>query len=277
MDRIAMDAPNIQFEYGQFQWPRSENRRVVHATHVLSMADIKPSTRAEGWHDLGTRESAVAPLGPILMAPAAVPFHTRGDGGTMKVARLKLLPTNSELDVLFENRDPGVFQKCLNIKCPNVALLMKRLVHETRAPGLASDVLLEALGTAIRIDLLRYLSLAREPVHTAQRLSSSHLRQVTDYIHTHLHKRISIRELALLVGSSERHFMRLFRAATGETVHRYVEQKRFNAAKRLLDESDLPLKQIAHRLGFSSRVGFTLAFQRFSGLSPRDYRRQNQH
>lgn len=275
MTFIAMEAPGLKFEYGQFEWPRNDDRRVVHPQHVLSMTEVTPSRRAEGWYELGASRSPATPLGRILIVPAEVPFHTRGDGGAWKVARLELLPTGCEFDRLFQNHDPRVFQNCLNIKSTDVANTMQRLAREALAPGFASNLILEALAITLRIDILRYLKQSAESAHTPQQLSRVHLKEVTDYVHAHSDKRISVKDLAHLIGLSERHFMRLFRATTGTTVHQFVEHQRFEAAKRLLDESDLPLKQIAHHLGFSSRVGFTLAFQRFSGLSPRDYRRQS--
>ena len=72
---------------------------------------------------------------------------------------------------------------------------------------------------------------------------------------------------------SERHFMRLFRMGMGETVYRFVEKRRFERAKAML-ETERPLKQIAYLLGFSSRVSFTVAFKRISGKSPQSYRRR---
>lgn len=274
MKPVIASAANMQFEYGQFDWPEYEDRRVVHSTHVLSMTELMPTTRAEGWHELGVGLSPPSPLGSILMAPAAVPFHTRGNGGLLKVARLQFRPADNDLDTLSRERDPHLLQDCLNIRCPDVAHGMRRMIRETLAPGFASDIALEAIGTTILVDILRYLRRSREETQVSARLSIGELQRVYDYVQAHLTRRITITELAALSGISERHFMRLFRAGTGETVHRFVERQRFEKAKLLLDESNQPLKQIAHLLGFSSRVGFTLAFQRIAGQSPQEYRRQ---
>ena len=44
-------------------------------------------------------------------------------------------------------------------------------------------------------------------------------------------------------------------------------------ARTLLRQTDMPLKQIAYQLGFSSPSNFSTAFRRSSGLSPAKFRR----
>ena len=275
MTGVTASTVDMEFEYGRFDWPANHDRRVVHSSHVLSMAETLPDRRGEGWHEIDNRLSPPQPLGSILMAPATVPFHTRGPGGNFRVARLHFRPADNDLDVLARERDPAKLGNCLDIRCPDVTHGMHRLVRETAAPGFASDIVLDAIGRIILVDILRYLRKTCEEAPAARGLSHGELRKIYAFVDAHLTSRITIAELAALLDISERHFMRLFRAATGETVHRFVERQRFEKARVLLQEGDQPLKQIAHLLGFSSRTGFTLAFQRIAGQSPQEYRRQS--
>ena len=51
-----------------------------------------------------------------------------------------------------------------------------------------------------------------------------------------------------------------------------VARVRFRVACRLLETSDLSVKEIAHRLGYSGTNNFTRAFQRLAGMSPNAFR-----
>ena len=70
------------------------------------------------------------------------------------------------------------------------------------------------------------------------------------------------------------HLMRAFKASTGLTIHAYVEQVRLAKAKALLSDTDIQLKEIAFRLGFSNAANFSAAFRKSAGESPREFRRR---
>lgn len=80
--------------------------------------------------------------------------------------------------------------------------------------------------------------------------------------------------LAKRVNMSERTFARKFLAETGTTPHKWINQHRVLEARRLLEESDLGVEQIAERVGFNSAVVLRDHFRRHVGLSPNDYRRR---
>ncbi|MFD2499302.1 helix-turn-helix transcriptional regulator [Rhizorhabdus histidinilytica] len=79
-------------------------------------------------------------------------------------------------------------------------------------------------------------------------------------------------DLAAAAEVSPSHFARSFRASTGRTVHRFVEEARLARAQAMLRETNLPLKQVAAALGFSGPSSFTLAFRRATGTTPARYR-----
>ena len=66
---------------------------------------------------------------------------------------------------------------------------------------------------------------------------------------------------------SRYHFMRLFKAQTGATVHAYVRQKRLLTAARLIREG-VPAGQAAADCGFNDYSAFNRAFRESFGVSP---------
>lgn len=76
------------------------------------------------------------------------------------------------------------------------------------------------------------------------------------------------------VNMSERTFARKFLAETGTTPHKWINQHRVLEARRLLEETELSIEQIADRIGFNSSVVLRDHFRRHVGVAPLDYRRR---
>ncbi|WP_441249887.1 GlxA family transcriptional regulator [Kitasatospora sp. McL0602] len=79
--------------------------------------------------------------------------------------------------------------------------------------------------------------------------------------------------LARVATMSERSFARHFTETTGVPPLRWLLEQRILAAQRLLEETDLPVDEIAVRSGFTSAVSLRPAFVRRIGVAPREYRR----
>jgi len=84
---------------------------------------------------------------------------------------------------------------------------------------------------------------------------------------------LEIRALAKEMTLSVAHFTRRFRQRFGVNPARYRAQAVLrHAAEVLVAEPDLPVKAIAHRLGFTDHWSFTRAFRRHFGLLPSEVR-----
>jgi AraC family transcriptional regulator of adaptative response / DNA-3-methyladenine glycosylase II len=83
----------------------------------------------------------------------------------------------------------------------------------------------------------------------------------------------SVDALAARVGVGARHLSRLFAQYVGASPLTVAQTRRLHFAKRLLDETNLALTEIALAAGFGSLRRFNAAFQRSYRRSPRDLRR----
>ena len=93
------------------------------------------------------------------------------------------------------------------------------------------------------------------------------IRQTLSFINENLGRELSVDTLAERVYLSRYHFMRLFKAETGSTVHAYVRQKRLLYAARLIREGT-NANQAAEAAGFSDYSTFHRAFRSSFGVSP---------
>ena len=83
---------------------------------------------------------------------------------------------------------------------------------------------------------------------------------------------LDVRAVAAVAHLSEAHFSRSFRAAFGETPHRYLQRRRVERSMFLLRETDRSVTDICFDVGFSSRGTFSRTFREIVGEPPSDYR-----
>ena len=93
------------------------------------------------------------------------------------------------------------------------------------------------------------------------------IRQSLSYINEHLGEELSVERLSEQVYLSRYHFMRLFKAETGSTVHAYVRQKRLLYAARLIREGT-NANLAAESAGFADYSAFHRAFRQSFGINP---------
>ena len=90
---------------------------------------------------------------------------------------------------------------------------------------------------------------------------------VLSYIGENLSSSLGVDELADLVHISRYHFMRLFKAQTGTSVHAYVRQRRLMRAAHLIREG-ASAARAAEESGFADYSAFHRAFTSAFGVSP---------
>jgi AraC-like DNA-binding protein len=85
--------------------------------------------------------------------------------------------------------------------------------------------------------------------------------------------RLSLSELARNAGVSVFHACRLFKQATGKSIHRYQCEIRLRHALAWLVETDLPIARIALDSGFANQAHLTNLFRRRFGSTPGQLRK----
>lgn len=108
----------------------------------------------------------------------------------------------------------------------------------------------------------------------AQTAERSSIREVQDRVLADLRADLSVPILAAGAGMSERNFSRVFRTEAGVTPAEFVEAARIDAARRMLEDSAVPLKRLADAVGYANADGFRRAFLRRMGVGPNDYRKR---
>ena len=157
---------------------------------------------------------------------------------------------------------------------PDLNWMMERVRDELMARR-ASPLRVQGLAQLIATHLVRnYAEVVKAPSSGSASLPGFKLKQVTDWIESHLDQDFDLDRLAALAGLSRFHFHRLFKHATGVSPAKYQTTARIDEARRRLRETKQSVVEIALEVGFASPSHFAQVFRRETGMAPSEYRRQ---
>lgn len=94
------------------------------------------------------------------------------------------------------------------------------------------------------------------------------------YIRNHADQGINVPDILDHVSLSRRSLEIRFKKAMGHSIEQELINVRLARAKSLLTETTMPITQVALNSGYQSSTGFSVAFRKETGMSPRDYRKQ---
>ena len=151
--------------------------------------------------------------------------------------------------------------------------IARRLLSGLESDPAANRLYIESLTHRLSLHLLRHYSAPGIPVgKPPPKLSQRKLWHTIEFIEANLSQDLTHSQLAATVAMSPGHFAHAFRQATGLPPHRYVLNRRIEHAKTLLCHTDLPITEIAQRVGCCSHSNFTALFHKATGVAPSHYR-----
>ena len=148
------------------------------------------------------------------------------------------------------------------------SMLALRLYKEFLALDALSPLAIEGLILELIV------AASRRRSGNIRRRSDSWLKRAKDLIHARFTESLTLDEVAEVAGVHPVHLAREFTRAFGCTIGNYIRQLRTEHACRALIETDKPLREIALDAGFFDQSHFCRVFLKFTGTTPREYRRQ---
>jgi AraC family transcriptional regulator len=124
--------------------------------------------------------------------------------------------------------------------------------------------------------LRQWLALPSSPAratHLRGGLSPAALRRVQLFVEANLERTIHLTDLAGRAELSLHHFARAFKTSAGVTPRAFVEERRIERAKQLINDTHHSLAEVAVECGFGTQSRLTTMFKRRTGFTPAEYRR----
>lgn len=100
------------------------------------------------------------------------------------------------------------------------------------------------------------------------------LQEALYYIEEHLGEKFSLKEVALYVHLNPSYFSVLFKEQMGMTFSEFLTRRRMQQAKRILLTTDLPVGEIAEKIGYQTAKYFIQIFKEYEGITPSKYRKE---
>ncbi|NMO98056.1 response regulator transcription factor [Paenibacillus lemnae] len=97
---------------------------------------------------------------------------------------------------------------------------------------------------------------------------------VKQYIADRPYGDVCLSEISNVVSMNYTYFSSWFKEETGWTFSSYMMKLKMDEAKRLLENPTLRVNEVASRVGYDNIYHFSRAFKNYSGLSPKEYRKQ---
>ena len=212
-------------------------------------------------------------VGGVIFVPPDREILSRSASGKFHIVACSFDREYSESVVgPFADFSRSQLLNCLNMRSSLLPSILLRLMNEAIQPGFVSTAIGESLGQALLVECTHVILSkdARQP--RGGRLTARHFRIIDEYLAGLSCEAPSITAIAKLCGMSERHLSKSFRAQTNQSIGRYLRGVQISKARTYLLETDLALKDVAYRLGFSTPANFSIAFRAATGQTPGHYR-----
>jgi AraC-like DNA-binding protein len=131
---------------------------------------------------------------------------------------------------------------------------------------------LAARSALVLAELLGYYNLGEAGHAVVDRFIK--LRPAIEYMEKHYPENITLEETAKVIFLSASRFRHLFQETMHVGFKEYLIGLRYQAAKKLLANSDLTVSEIADQAGFSNLYSFYKLFEQHEKMTPSDYRKQ---
>lgn len=139
---------------------------------------------------------------------------------------------------------------------------------------LGTEQLLKNLLEYFLITVLRRFSLAEsDPSEKTARADNLSIGEIVGYIDSNFCQKILIDELAFIFCTNRSTLCSEFKRQTGQTIARYINEKKVAFAKERLLSTDKSVSDIADELGFESIYYFTRFFKNLTGETPSGFRK----
>jgi len=215
----------------------------------------------------------------VAIIPAGSSWTCRSEGPDPPVMLLlylrPLFVRAAARELNFPHNEIGLTPE-IGFRDKHICHVAMSLLYELNEANVVGRLYADSLATGLAIQLVRRYSSLKD-IHVGHGGMAPHkLRKAIALIDHHLSDeeegRVALRAVARDVCMSYFHFSRAFKQAMGMTATNYIAERRIERAKKMLEETELPISEIALRSGFSSQSHFTTAFRRLAGATPKAFR-----
>ncbi len=131
-----------------------------------------------------------------------------------------------------------------------------------------SDRLDNIIGLLYRVSEKLILEIRNLRYHNSKFM----INQALNFIKYHYMEKISLDDVADELNISKHYLSSIFKKETGENMSLYINKLRIEKAKQLLLESDIKIKEVFEKVGYSDQQYFSKVFKKITGMTVIEYK-----
>ena len=263
----ALDWPGMLVEAGRNDVAGVDD--LVGDQHYLSLNLDTAPLKLEVKEPHGFKPFVIPPRS-LWISPSANPITLRLNS-TLRYLRVSIDPLHLGrlITPSLDEVGPVHLRRTYAVESPQIRHLMLALKYEADSRNAHGLAMVEAVTSALGHLLVRHAGVEQpRPIHNRGGLSAVAKRRVLELIDAALDARLTVEMLSREVGLSAAHFARAFKETMGRAPHQYLLALRLERARRLLENTEASLSDIAQRAGFADQAHFTRLFKRAFGTTP---------
>ena len=152
--------------------------------------------------------------------------------------------------------------------------ILDQLSREYLSMHPGSEIVVNRMTEVLIVELVRINFGQQEKTPLIKALADRYIGKALQQLHRHPDRPWSLEILATDVGLSRAAFAKRFKTLAGQPMFDYLTALRMQHACQLLRETDLPLYDVASRVGYESDLAFTRTFKKRLGETPTSYRKR---
>jgi two-component system response regulator YesN len=168
----------------------------------------------------------------------------------------------------------------IKVICITTVLSIKNLIiksaGEKKAEQFHDETIIGQIGTLN--SLHEIIELMKNELTTVSdnlygKTTKSTMERIVQYIHANYNRELRLEMLASIFGYNSAYLGKVFHQYMGDNFNNYLDKIRITEAKRLLEEGEYKVYEVAEKVGYTNINYFHNKFKKYVGVSPLNYKK----
>lgn len=225
--------------------------------------------QGEGWYYLNDQKYLVKPNQVFVLPPGVAHRYGTNDTNPWTIYWLHFTGAQAGHFLAYLHQDTDPAPLTVSPQPERFQLFEDILAHVEMSFNMDNIVYANS-------SLARFLATFNNAVYNpnpSNRLEEDPISRTIAFMKENLHQHLKLEDLATIAGMSASHYLAVFREKVQSPPINFFTFLKIQEACRLLENTQLRIKEVAYQLGYGDPYHFSRVFANVMGVPPRDFRK----